>query len=309
MSVALNTDKKKLFKWGITGVLALAGYFLPLGDIYTTPMRRFVAITIIGLCLLAFNLMNNWAIGMMMPALWVLSGVTNFSTAFSAWISPTSMMLINALLFAVILSKTGLIQRIGYGLILKSGGTYYSGVWAILFVGIVISAVSMMTNFVLIATLALAMFKALDLKPTDKAAVPIFTAVILAATHAKAIIYCPLSIGIMNASVQAIYPDMNISYIQLLLYNWPMLIFIIGFMWLVLKWYKVSTKREGKILNLAATKAVYRANYEKLGKMGRKEKISAVLLIGLFAWMILYPLHKLDIVYAFIGANVLFFIL
>ncbi len=309
MSVALNTDKKKMLQWGITVVLMIAGYFLPLGEVYTAPMKRFVVITIMGLCLLAFNLMSSWAIGMLMPSLWVLTGVTKFATAFSAWVSPTSMMLINALLFAAILSKTGLIQRIGYGLILKSGGTYYSGVWAILFVGIVISAVSMMTNFILIATLALAMFKALELKPTDKAAVPIFTAVILAATHAKAIIYCPLSIGIMNASVQAIYPDISISYIKLLLYNWPMLIFILGFMWLVLKWYKSSTKREGQVLDLAATKAVYRANYEKLGKMSRNEKISAVLLIGLFAWMILYPLHKLDIAFAFIGANVLFFVL
>ena len=309
MSVALNTDKKKMFQWGITAVLAIAGYFLPLGDIYTTPMKRFVAITIIGLCLLAFNLMNNWAIGMMMPALWVLFGVTNFSTAFSAWVSPNSIMLINALIFAGILSRTGLMQRIGYGLILKSGGTYKSGVWAILLVGIVISAVSMMTNFILIATLALAMYKALDLKPTDKEAIPLFTAVILAATHAKAVIYCPLSIGIMNASIQSIYPDMNITYGQLLLYNFPILIFIFGFMWLTLKWYERSTRNDAKVMDLSEAKAIYRKNYEKLGKMSRNEKIGAVLLASLFIWMLLYPIHKLDIAFAFIICNVLFFVL
>ncbi len=309
MSVALSTNKKKMTQWGITVILMLAGYFLPAGEAYTQQMKVFVAITILGLCLLAFNLMSSWAIGMMMPALWVLFKVTNFATAFSAWISPNSIMLVNALIFAGILSKTGLMQRIGYSLILKSGGTYQSGVWAILIVGIVISAVSMMTNFVLIATLALAIYKALDMKPTDKEAIPLFTAVILAATHAKAVIYCPLSLGIMNASVQAIYPDMNITYGQLLLYNFPMLLFIFGFMWLVLKWYKKSTKHEGKTLDIAEAKAVYRANYEKLGKMGRNEKLSAILLVMLFVWMIIYPLHKLDIAYAFIAANVILFVL
>lgn len=309
MAVALGSKTKTKIQWGISVVLMIAGYFLPIGEIYTQQMKVFVAITILGLCLLAFNLMSSWAIGMMMPALWVLFKVTNFSTAFSAWVSPNSIMLLNALIFAGILSKTGLMQRIGYSLILKSGGTYTSGVWAILIVGIVISAVSMMTNFVLIATLALALYKALNMKPTDKEAIPLFTAVVLAATHAKAVIYCPLSLGIMNASVQAIYPDMNISYGQLLLYNWPMLIFIFGFMWLVLKWYKISTKKDNKALDISQAKAIYRSNYEKLGKMSHDEKISAVLLVVLFVWMIIYPVHKLDIAYAFIAVNVVLFVL
>lgn len=309
MSVALKMDKKKAFQWGISLVLMVVGYCLPIGEVYTLPMKQFVATTILGLSLMAFNLINNWAIGMMLPALWVLLGVTNFSTAFGAWISPNAIMLLNALIFASILSKTGLMQRIGYTLILKSGGTYQSGVWAILLVGIVISAVSMMTNFVLIATLALALYKALDLKPTDKEAVPIFTAVILAATHAKAIIYCPLSLGIMNASVQSIYPEMELTYGQLLLYNFPMLIFIFGFMWLVLKWYKHSTKNDQKAMDLSQAKAIYQASYEKLGKMSKNEKISAVLLAVLFIWMLAYPLHKLDIAFAFIAVNVIFFIL
>ena len=308
MSAELNITKKKPLQWGISAILMLVGYFLPAGEVYTQQMRLFVAITILGLCLLAFNLMSSWAIGMLMPALWVLCKVTPFATAFSAWVSPNSIMLLNALIFAGILSRTGLMQRIGYGLILKSGGTYQSGVWAILIVGIIISAVSMMTNFVLIATLALAIYKALDMSPTDKEAIPLFTAVVLAATHAKAVIYCPLSLGIMNASVQAIYPDMNITYGELLLYDLPMLIFIFGFEWLVLKWYKISTKNDNKVLDISEAKKVYRENYDKLGKMSRNEKISGVLLAMLFIWMIIYPLHKLDIAYAFIAANVILFV-
>lgn len=309
MSVELSMNKKKTLQWGISAILMLAGYFLPIGEAYTQQMRLFVAITIFGLCLLAFNLMSSWAIGMLMPALWVLCKVTNFATAFSAWVSPNSIMLINALIFAGVLSRTGLMQRIGYTLILKSGGTYQSGVWSILIVGIIISAVSMMTNFVLVATLALTIYKALDMSPTDKEAIPLFTAVILATTHSKALIYCPLSLGIMNASVQTIYPDMNITYMQLLIYDLPMLIFIFGFMWLVLKWYKLSTKNAGKVLDITEAKAAYRASYEKLGKMSRNEKICGALLIMLFVWMIAYPLHKLDIAYAFIAANVILFAL
>lgn len=309
MSAAISVNKKKLAMWAATIILMIIGYNLPLGEIYTVQAQRFVAITIMGLCLLAFGLMNNWAIGMLMPAAWVLFGVTNFSTAYSAWVSTSAILLMNALLFSNILGKTGLLQRIGYCLILKSGGTYISGVWAIFVVGLVISGASMMMNFVLIATIAYSMYKALDLKPSDKASIPIFTAVVLTATQAKAFLYCPLSIGIMNASVQTIFPEMNITYGQLLLYNIPMLAFLVLFMWGTLKWYQVSSKKAGEVYDVTAAKALYQSQYDNLGKIQPKEKLCAFALVILFGWMLSQPLHGLDIVYGFVFVNVMLFVL
>lgn len=108
-------QKKQAIYWGVSIILAIAGYFLPLGDIYTVEMKKFVAITIFGLCLLAFELGNNWMIAMLMPTAWVISGVTDFATAFGTFGSMNFIMLLNAFLFAAILSKTGLMDRIGYG--------------------------------------------------------------------------------------------------------------------------------------------------------------------------------------------------
>ena len=308
-SFAIN--KKKALYWAITIILAAAGYFLPLGEVYTMPMKRFFAITILGLCILAFELMDNFALGMMMPTLWVMTGVTDFATAFSPYVSSNFFLLLNAMLFAMILAKTGLMNRIGYSLIVKFGGTYESGVWAIFIIGTVLSFVSMMNSAILTCTIALSMIMALGIKPNEKAAVPIMTAVVLSCANAKVICYSPISITIMNASVQSIIPDFLIDYPTLVWHNWPMFVFMILFQWAVLKWYQRSRKKSDVNFDLSAFKAENMAKYQALGKMSNNERICTVMLISIFAWMGLYTLKVIpfDVVYAFILANVVFYLL
>ena len=117
MSTILK-NKKTLY-WGITILLTVGCYFLPLGEVYTPVMKRFFAITVLGLCILAFELMHNFALGMLLPSLWVMFGVTDFATAFSPYVSTNFFVLVNAFLFAMVLTKTGFLNRIGYALIVK----------------------------------------------------------------------------------------------------------------------------------------------------------------------------------------------
>ncbi len=307
MSTILK-NKKTLY-WGITILLTVGCYFLPLGEVYTPVMKRFFAITVLGLCILAFELMHNFALGMLLPSLWVMFGVTDFATAFSPYVSTNIFVLVNAFLFAMVLTKTGFLNRIGYALIVKSGGTYNSGVWALLLIGIVLSFVSMMNATIIIATIGFSMAVALGIKPTDKAAVPIFTALVLGAANSKVICYSPISITIMNASVQAVIPDFTIDYFSLVLHNLPMVLFIVLFMWAVLKWYEKSSKKDGVSYDLEGFKAEYKEKYEALGKMSKNEKIAACTLCGIFLWMLLNTLRIIpfDVVYAFILANIFLF--
>jgi len=310
MSIA-NGINKKLFLWGISIFVAILGYFLPLGDIYTFEMKKFVFITILGLCMLCFEIANNWVIAMFMPLAWVLCGCTDFATAFgSTYGSLNFIMLLNAFLFAALLSKTGLMDRIGYGLIVKSGGTYSSAVWALFLVGFVISAVSMLMNFILTVTIGLAMMNAMGIKKEDKAGIPIFAAIVITCTAAKVVLYSPISISIINASVQTVIPDYLFTYANLFIYGWPMMIMLLFFQWLTIKWYLYHEKKENHNYDVQAAKAVYRSKYESLGRMSNQEKIGAVALIFLFGWMFLQTFHVLnmDIAYAFLIANIFLFL-
>ena len=307
----LSSIGKKQIYWTITIFLSIVAYFLPLGEVYTPTMKKFFAITVFGLCLLAFELANNFAIGMFLPVAWICTGVADFATAFSPYLSTNFFLLMNAFLFAGIMSKTGLLQRIGYALLTKFGGTYNSAIWALFLIGTVLSFISMMNAYIIICTIALALAKALNISSNDKAAVPIFTAVIVTVINSKVICYSPISISILNSSLQTVMPGFSVDFFTLVLHNWPMYIFCVFFLWLTLKWYEKANKKENTSFDLTMFKEQIKAAYQRLGNIKKEEKICAAVLFGVFVWMLFYSLGflKFDVVYAFLCANILLFVL
>ena len=90
-------NKSVIIKWIISIALAAAPLLISTGEMYTVQAQRFLAITILGIAILAFELMSSFGVAIMLPSLWVITGVTNLPTAFSAWSSSNSLTVLGAL--------------------------------------------------------------------------------------------------------------------------------------------------------------------------------------------------------------------
>lgn len=124
MSESASVNKKMLIKWIVSIMIALVPLFISINESYTIQIQHFLVFTLLGICLLAFELLNGFAVSLLMIAGWVLSGVTDFAGAMSSFTTTNFIMMVTAMVFVNVLSKTGVLTRLGYWSILKAGGSF-----------------------------------------------------------------------------------------------------------------------------------------------------------------------------------------
>ena len=69
----------------------------------------------------------------------MLSGLSTFQVAFSGFTSSTAILVLAALMFAEVVEESGLLKRIAYWCILKTGGSYVGILYGVVFAGIIIT--------------------------------------------------------------------------------------------------------------------------------------------------------------------------
>ena len=167
MATAIHQNKSVIMKWVISMILAILPLMIPTSEMYTVQAQRFLAITILGIAILAFELMASFGVAIMLPSLWVITGVTNITTAFSSFSSTNALTVLGALFLSVVLDQTGLLKRLGYWCLIKAKGSFVSTMWALFIAILLINAVGFVMTAVLGFTFAYALYKVLELKPTD----------------------------------------------------------------------------------------------------------------------------------------------
>ena len=306
MATVIRENKSVLIKWLISIALAIMPLLIATGETYTVQAQRFLAITILGIALLAFELMTSFGVAIMLPTLWVITGVTNMTTAFSSFSSGNALTTLGSLFLAVVMDRTGLVKRLGYWSLIKAKGSFVSTMWALFIAILLISAVGFAMTAVLGFTFAYALYKVLELKPTDKEAQVIVMATMLAAIQSGTFLYCPITVTILNGAVGAAWPGHPIYWYQLIRDNLPTLLFCVLLMAAMLAWYKRSTK--GEAMSTEKGLEYFKKAYADLGKMRTAEKKGVLILIGLMLYLMSQPLHGLDTTYAFLVATFVYFI-
>lgn len=297
-------DKAMLIKWGICLLVSTLPLFFSVNETYTHEMKLFFCITLLGITLLAFELLSGFAIAILMATLWILTGVCDYTTAFSSWSSSTAMIIICALFMVNVLQDVGLLKRIGYWCIIHSGGTFNSIVWCLFFTSVVINAIGFVMTSALTYAFAYALYKALDLKPTDKESVVIVGATIMGGIQSSVFLYCPLTVPIINTATQQVLPNFELYWYQAIYYGIPVLglciLFIVG----LLKWYKHQSVKA--ISSAEAGKEYFTRLYQELGPISKEEKKGAAILLVAIIILFTQPLHKLDAAFSFMIAGILF---
>ena len=72
-----SMSRSERIKYGIVVILVLACFLIPTTEVFTMQAKMFMAVTVFGLAISAFELLPMTFVAMVMPALWAILGVAD----------------------------------------------------------------------------------------------------------------------------------------------------------------------------------------------------------------------------------------
>jgi len=285
-------DKKKLLSWLITIGLTLAVFCIPLSDAYTSQMRSFFCITVFIILMLVFDFYDTMILGILLPVSYILFGVVPAKIAFSGWLNTVSYVVIGALLFANVLTESGVIKRVSLWTMSKTGGSFNKMIYAFMLLGIVTTYLTFGNCSKLMPTIAFGFCLALGWEKKKEGVILMMVSGVCTIT-ARLLTYYPVQMAPMVAAAQTIDPDFKIVWWQPTLYGAPIFLFCFLYAWVLTKIYKT------KNIGTKGGKEYFDAELAKLGPIQNKEKKCIVYAIAIIAYLVTSEWHGFSPDYAF----------
>ena len=286
-------------KWIISAVLAIIILCLPTGDVFTGSIKAFAVITVFFICMVAFGLFKSNLI----PAILLIFAYTFLSdlgTATSGWGKDAPWIVLSGFILVQVMSRTNLLKRIAYRIVLLTGGSYTGICIGFYLVGLVMSVLG---NGVAVAiiTIGYGVVQALNLSGT-KGGAGLMIASCNGLNEAGLFVMNPGVATLLYGMAASAVPELNASmnYGTWFIYSAPYVLFYIGFLFITIKMFK---PKEG-----FNSKEYFRMELQKLGKMSADEKKTAIILAAMIIFLFTNSWHKVSLVYGFIGAVILLFI-
>lgn len=283
-------DRKAWIKWIIS--LVLGGIFLliPEQGVYSHNVKLFFTITVICLALVAFEVLSELAVGVILPCLYCFFNVASMETVFSPWLDTTMMLFVGSFFMAASLEECGLLRRVACWIMCKAKGNYILMLLAMFLAGVVLNLMTSGRGYLIIGALAFGLCATLNALGTRVGAA-IAVAAMIGACSSHTFTYAAGTWAVINKMGAEYLGNGAVTPLSLTLHNWPMFfvcgltVFIIG------KWYKPE-KQLPEI-------SFFEDQLKKMGKMTRREKWNAVMMMCIIVYIFTSNLHGLNINYAF----------
>ncbi len=293
MPESIKLSRKEGLTW-LSIIICLAIiWMIPTNEIFNEKIQLFLMITIATIIIFATEIMDNLIPSLLLPLLYVTFNLVPAPVAFSPWSTDIPWMVLGGFLFASVLDRTGLLKRIVYWIIIKTGATYRGIIF-----GLILLAMIPFVSTIPMATITYGICKALDLGKS-RASAGIMMAAACGVLTRGFFIYTPGNLGILLGISKEIQP-LPMDYGTFLFQNlvFVPLVFVLG--WVASVMMKPEKPISGKDYFITA-----RAN---LGPMNPEEKkcalVSFLLMIGLFTT----HLTGISTVMIFAGGSTLLFL-
>lgn len=264
-------------------------------------MRAFLVATVFLLSLAAFELVPNMLVGLLLPVLYVILGAAPVNTALGIWSGSFMIfMVIGGMIFANILDESGLLQRIVLWAGTKCKGSFAKILYALLIAGLCVMLMTFTNGWMVTLVLCYGVVKALHLENTKEGILIMIVGQIVS-TAALNFVYNPVVPALWGNGVKMAVPDFEMAGWATMVYNLPLTIIQFIVVFIFIKLYKPAKTINGG-------QEYFETEYGKLGKLTVKEKKTVVLVVLLFAYILLQPIHKLDANYGFILIPMLAFL-
>lgn len=274
------------FKWLITLLLSLLCLAIPEQGFITYEVKFFFAITVFGLALAAFELIPIFAIGIIMPVLWIIFKVAPVEIVMSAWTGTTVLMLIGSYFLGATLEDSGLLRRIAYFIMSKTKGSYFILLLGLMLVSVLLNILAMGWGFLISAPLAYGLYVSLNTKDHN-VAVGIAAAAMLGGCTAHSYTWQATNWAIiMNAGANYLSPA-SISPLTLMLHCWPLFFISVFILYATSKLWKPKEDL-GDV-------SYFKEQLVKLGKITHREKVNCFMMVFLLIYSFTTNIHGLDI--------------
>lgn len=297
----VRVDRKKLIGWIISILVPVLIAFVPITDDFTRELKIFFVITIFVILLIAFELLPKMISALLLPSLYLMSGIVPIETAFGSWTSATVWLVLGGLIFSNVLEDCGLLKRIAYFVIGKCGGTYTGAVFGCFLIGIILNLITFCNGWLVASALVYGVCKAMGLKPSKESALICFAGTI-GATGSTIFLYYPGYFAMMETSIGEFIPGYQMSMLTSFKYNGFAIVLYILTILIMMKVYKT------KDLKLEVGKELFHEKYRELGPMSAKEKKGVVMIVILIVYLFTTRFTGLPAAYGFMAVPVLMFL-
>lgn len=284
-------SKAYIIKWCITIFFPLFLSFIPTNEIYTDTIRTFLIITFVAIFLIAFELVNLLIPSVLLPAFYVLTNVAPGNLAYASWTSTLPWSILGAYLLANILDESGLLKRISYWCILRTGGSYIGLLYGILTAGLLISLASSGMGKMVMAILCVGICKAFDLKLSKETSILFLVGALSTITPAL-FFYNPVGMSLLLEGARTVVPDLTITWFSFFKANFLYIFFLYFFVFITCKVFKPQLEFDGK--------NYFTTEYNKMGKLSATEAKALFIIIVLLVFLLTGNLHKIDLNWGFI---------
>lgn len=285
-------SKNTAIKWALTYLVPIVILLVPSNDIFTWKIKLFLAITVCAMMLMAFEFFNTYVVGMLLPAVYLITGLADINTVMSPWMGTTCYMVLGAFTLAAILQECGLLTRIAYWMMSKIGGNYFKVLLSIFVAGWVLTMLTFGASaHIILPALCIGLIYALDISGT-KAAAGIAMACMIGSCASRSFSYPAVTYGVITGLAgETLGAGYQVSFIDAFLYNWPMALFSLLMLWIMSKWYKNDKP--------LSSREYFQEKLKELGPITRNEKINSVVLILVIAFLLTNPFHGFEVAYGF----------
>lgn len=281
----MTLSRQDMFKWILTLGIPFVLLLIPQSDFYTYNVKTFFAITIFGILLAALELIPVPVIGMLMTGSYIMFKVAPIATVMAPWMGDTLYMVLGGYALASIMDESGLLKRVAYYIMSKTGSNWNVLLTFIFLCGVVLTILTFGKGYIILAALCVGLCKSLDIMKTRQS-VAICWACMLGAISAKTFTYCVSMYAVLVNAAQGLLADFHVTFLSAIGHNWPM--GVVGFIILLVigQWYKGDKELNGKeyFLNLQ----------KELPPISYREKMAGLTLVVIFLLLITESIHHIS---------------
>lgn len=297
----LGLSKGKAIGWMFSILIPLIIWLIPASGGFTPELRMFFVITMFVILIMAFELLPVLVSAVLLPALWIISGIVPSTTAFNAYTNTTVWMILGGLIFSNVLDNCGLLTRIAYGVIRKCGGTYTGAVFGCFFVGIILNVITFCNGWIVTCALVYGVCKAMNLKPGKESALLCFAGTV-GSNGTVIMLYHPGYVSLLETSLKTFNPDYTMGILTPFMYNFAYAIWCIIAIVIMLKVYQIKKS------NVQVNRQLFDEKYRELGPMSKKEKVSIIYIVVLLAYLCSTQFTGLPAAYGFLTIPYIMFL-
>jgi len=292
MSPSSATDRTLLLKWIANLCIPVAAYFLLLSySSLTQPQAAFMGVTLWAVCAWAMETLNDVAVGLLMPVLYVLlcQGV-NLGVVYAPWRGEVWIIVVGGFVLGRIIQDTGLGRRIAMTSVRAMGGSFSGALLGLTIGAVILSPLvpSIMGKAAILCGVALSLCDAMGFKPKSREATAIVLGTCIAVGSTKLAYLSGAADLVLGMGLVDKVMNIHTTWMEYAKYNFvPATIYTFLSMGIVLALLRTSVSR-------ATMRATVQQACDEMGPMTPDQKRAMYLLSATVILLATDKLHGIS---------------